>query len=373
MNSQDRNQLDWLILHLTPGLGEAACRQLVGHLGSPRAVLEAGPEQLASISGIRQAARAALAGSMREKIADKAAHELDETNRLGIKIITIDDPAYPELLRHIHRPPLVLYVKGSLDTLSAAGIGIVGSRAASSYGRRIAAKMARELTSLGFTVISGMALGIDSEAHRAALESGGDTIAVLGCGLDVVYPQANRQLFERIPASGALVSEYPLSTRPDAFRFPARNRIISGMALGVLIVEASQHSGSLITAQHALDQGREVFAIPGQVDSIKSAGAHTLVQQGAKLVQSVEDITAELSVSAMPNPAHSGGKIGIPRPELTSAETELLVFLEVYPRAIDEIVRVSGLAPQKVSELLLMLELKGVVEAQPGQGFSRKT
>lgn len=368
----DHNLRDWLTLHLAPGLGAATCRRLVEQLGSPRAVLEAGQRQLASLSGIRPAALAALTGGDRDQRDDQTDRELEAAGRLGIKIVTLDNPVYPERLRHIHSPPLVLYVKGLLDTLNTPGIAIVGSRAASSYGRRVAAKMSHGLAGLGFTVISGLALGIDSEAHQAAMEADGRTIAVLGCGLDVLYPSANRRLFERIPTAGALVSEYPLGTKPDSFRFPARNRIISGLALGVLIVEASQRSGSLITAQHALEQGREVFAVPGQVDSVKSAGAHTLVQQGAKLVQSVADIVEELSPTG-PYPAGDREKSATPLPQMSAAETELLAFLEVYPRPIDEIVRASGLAPQKVSELLLMLELKDVVEAQPGQCYRRKT
>ena len=253
---------------------------------------------------------------------------------------------------------------------------MVGSRAATDYGKNIAYSFAHGLAEQGFAIISGLAFGIDAEAHRGALRAGGATIAVLGCGVDIEYPRENARLYREIPENGALVSEYPLGTPPEAFRFPARNRIISGLSRGVMVVEASKRSGSLITANHALEQGREVFAIPGRVDSMKSAGAHFLLQQGAKLVQSVEDIVEEFpAVAAAKNrsgeQADHTCKSTSAVTDLSSEEALLLSVLDVYPKNIDEIIRETDLKAQKVSELLLLLELKGVVKALPGTCYTR--
>jgi DNA processing protein len=219
-----------------------------------------------------------------------------------------------------------------------------------------------------------MALGVDTAAHKGTLAAEGRTIAVLGCGLDIIYPPGNHMLYKDIALSGAVVSEYPLGTLPDNFRFPARNRIISGLSLGVVVVEAANRSGSLITASHALEQGREVFAVPGRIDSVKSAGTHTLLQQGAKLVHSVNDIAEEfLHATPLENQVDTGngGREQEFFAQLNQEEKALLACLEVYPRTIDEIVRESGFAPQKANELLLLLELKGMVHPLPGKCYQR--
>jgi DNA processing protein len=374
--NRDRGHLlDWLTLHLAPGLGAASCRRLIDHFGGPGPVLTAPASRLAQVPGLRREAVAALAAIRTDDIAGRAAVELDRTVRHGIELVTWDDDEYPDLLRTIHNPPMVLYIKGSIAALKAPGIGMVGSRAATDYGREIAHRFAHSLTRQGFVIISGLALGIDAAAHEGAIAAGGRTVAVLGCGLDREYPPENRGLSREIATCGALISEYPLGTSPDSFRFPARNRIISGLALGVVVVEASKRSGSLITAQHALEQGREVFAVPGRVDSVKSAGSHWLLQQGAKLAHSIADIIEELPVTPTP-----GGKIivqedghGIAVPAvavLTDEETLLFTCLDVYPKNIDDIARAANLAPQKVSELLLLLELKGVIKALPGKCYA---
>lgn len=370
--------LDWLTLHLTPDLGGGSMIRLLNHFGEPARVLAASSKALSQVPGLRPKTVAALAGIKKNNGMEKAARELDRIYENGIILLTWNDDRYPELLRAIHSPPMVLYVKGCIESLQTPAVGIVGSRAATDYGRGIARNFARELTRFGYTIISGLALGIDAEAHRGAIDAGGRTVGVLGCGLDIAYPRENSRLYHEIPETGALVSEYPLGTRPDSFRFPARNRIISGLSQGVVVVEASKHSGSLITAQHALEQGREVFAIPGRVDSIKSAGAHALVQQGAKLVQTIDDIIEELPPPTAGGPAVSGGMTG-PGAEgfgsvsLTSDEERLLSFLDVYPKDIDEIARTASLLPQRASELLLLLELKGVIKALPGKCYQRNS
>lgn len=364
----------WLTLHLASGLGPATCFRLLEHFGSPEALLRAPVDALDAVAGIRTTAAAALAPALRPELENRAANELEQCRTRQIRIIPFDHQHYPARLRNIPTPPLLLYVLGDPAHLALPGIALVGSRAATAYGRKVAAGMSSGLAREGFTIISGLALGIDTVAHRAALDAGAVTIGVLACGLDTIYPPSNRQLFQEISEHGALVSEYPLGTRPDSFRFPNRNRIISGLSLGVVVVEATKNSGSLITAEHALEQNREVFAIPGQIDSVKSAGSHRLLQQGAKLVLSVADIIEELPGSARPvGGQEPAGPVGASRrPEqLTPDEMKLLGVLEVYPQHIDDIADSTALPPQRVNELLLMLELKGAVESLPGNCYKR--
>ncbi|MDH3392718.1 MAG: DNA-processing protein DprA, partial [Desulfobulbaceae bacterium] len=289
--SNDQRTIDWLRLSLTSGLGAAGCRRLVDHFGSPGRVLSAPRAELARISGIRKTTLDGIGSIETGRTAETTLQQaLDD----GQTLLCWDDPEYPARLRTIHDPPVLLYLKGSPQVVNSAGIAVVGARAASTYGLQMAERFSKDLASRGLTIISGLALGIDSTAHTGALAVKGTTVAVLGCGIDIVYPARNRKLFDKISETGAIVSEYPPGTPPDGFRFPARNRIISGLSLGVLVVEAAKRSGSLITAHLALEQGREVFAMPGRVDSGKSEGSHRLLQEGAKLVHSVTDILEEL-------------------------------------------------------------------------------
>ena len=362
----------WLALHMVPGMGPVTCNKLAAHFNGPDKVLEASLADLGQICRLRRETLAALSDEGRQNLLSLAAKEIKQAADRNITIIAWDDPLYPSLLKNIHDPPPVLYVLGNPALLNCKGIGMVGSRAATHYGRDIARNMATALARQGFTIISGMALGIDTAAHKGALEAEGRTIAVLGCGLDIIYPPSNHKLYHAVGSSGAIISEYPFGTAPENFRFPARNRIISGLSLGVVVVEAAKRSGSLITASHALEQGREVFAVTGRIDSIKSAGTHSLLQQGAKLVHSINDIVEEFS-SAVPHESHTNHHDTNSEQknvsQLNQQEATLFACLDVYPQTIDELVRESGFTPQKTNELLLLLELKGFVECLPGKSF----
>lgn len=364
----------WLALHLTPGLGPVTCHKLVAHFGIPEEVLSADGSALKSVCTLRKESLEWLCGQGRKTLESLVEEESCRASEKNILIIPCDDPRYPVLLKNIHDPPVVLYVYGMADSINCRGIGIVGARAATQYGKSAAEHLGNSLARRGFTIVSGMALGVDTAAHRGALAAKGKTIAVLGCGLDIVYPPANNDLYNSIAGSGAVVSEYPLGTEPENFRFPARNRIISGLSQGIVVVEAAQRSGSLITASHALEQGREVFAVPGRIDSAKSAGTHGLLQQGAKLVHSVDDICEEFSASRFHHNFEKTEENQQASVEsLSREEGDLLKFIEVYPRSFDQIVKESGFAVQQINELLLHLELKGVVESLPGKSYQRTT
>jgi DNA processing protein len=342
-------------------------KKACGVFGGPAEVFKVKKAELLKVKGVKKAALTVLANDPPFSAAEK---EIDRAEKMGIKIICFDDDEYPDLLRSIYAPPIILYLRGKYDCLNLHCTAIVGSRAATAYGLKIARQMAAGLTHRGMMVVSGMALGVDTSAHQGALEAGGPTIAVLGCGVDVVYPRQNSRLYRHIINNGLVISEYPLGTPPEGFRFPARNRIISGMAFGVLVVEAAKKSGSLITARMALEEGREVFAIPGRVDSFKSAGTHRLLQEGAKLVHSVDDVLEEIVVTSRqpqptaPNPATST-KSG--RSDISEEEALVLSLLDAYPISVDNLIRKSGLSAAKINELLLLLEIKELIEMQPGQ------
>jgi DNA processing protein len=362
---------EWLTLYLTPGLGGVGCKNLVDWFGSPGRALKASRQELAKVKGLREKGLDGIGSPEPRRAAEL---ELQRAQKLALAVICPDDQEYPEWLRHIANQPVILYIKGDPAALAEPGISVVGSRAASSYGLQMAGTLAGQLAGQGITVISGLAVGIDSAAHRGALKAGGRTVGVLGCGLDLVYPPENRDLFEIIPTRGALVSEYPLGTKPDGFRFPARNRIISGLSRGVVVVEATLKSGSLITADLALEQGREVFAVPGRADSLKSAGCHHLLQQGAKLVMSSADILGEFG-AVQPRQKIIGDKCpSVPPPveELSAEERAIMAGLEIYPRNIDEVINACRLPVELVNELLLMLEIKGYCEVLPGRQYQLK-
>jgi DNA processing protein len=361
--------LDWVSLSLVPGLGVSGYWRLVNHFGTPDRVLSASPKELVQVPGIRanQIAGLGPAGSFYWK----GEQELSHLTRSGGQAIIHGDEAYPKLLTQINDPPPVLYVHGRRELLNECCLAIVGSRAATGYGRRIAFSLAARLAEVSVTIVSGLAMGIDVEAHEGALSVKGGTVAVLGCGLDIVYPSQNTRMFHRIRENGVLVSEYPHKTRPEGFRFPARNRIIAGMSQGVVVVEAARKSGSLITAQLALDEGREVFAVPGQVDSFKSAGTHWLLKQGAKLVQTAEDVLEDLCPErSLKKIDHIGCRTELPS-TLDPDAIALLDYLDSSFCARDELITKSGFSTGRVNELLLFLELDGRIEILPGDGLRR--
>ena len=284
----------------------------------------------------------------------------------------MNDPDYPELLLQIPDPPPFLYLYGRLEQ-KASAIAVVGSRMATRYGVSVARRLSADLAACGLTVVSGMARGIDTAAHDGALLGGGRTIAVLGSGLDRIYPTENQRLARKIGQNGAVISEFPLLTEPEPHNFPVRNRIISGMCYGTVIVEATKKSGSLITARLANEQNREVFAVPGSIQSFKSTGTHTLIKQGAKLVENAQDVLEEIAGAVFLNNTQNDIR---PRPanepiELTPEENVVYRNLDPYPVHIDDLGRKTAIAPGKLSSLLLALELKGMVEQLPGKFFTK--
>jgi len=363
--------LDWISLSLVPGLGLTSFWRLIDHFHSPTAVLRASRKELLQVKGIREQQVSGLFSRANTAIGGQ--QELDRLTAACACALSFEDSSYPPLLRQLPDPPPVLYVLGRKELLSRPAVAIVGSRAATTYGRKIAYTLANRLTALGLTVVSGLALGIDAESHAGALAGDGSTVAVLGCGLDVVYPRQNLSLFRKIIECGALVTEYSLGTRPEGFRFPARNRIIAGLSKGVVVVEAAKRSGSLITAQIALDCGREVFAVPGHIDSCKSEGTHWLLKQGAKLVQSAADIVEELDM-VIPHavPGQAGNKQES-NSGLDPDARALLAKLDAYPQMRERLIDKTGFSPARVSELLLFLELDGWIEMLPGDRVRKIT
>ena len=358
----------WLALASLPRVGCSLIHRLVKAFGTPAAVLAAG-EQVVKVQGAgAQTAALFSDSSLLKQVQSQALQEYKRATAQGVHIIAFSDAIYPSLLREIHDPPPLLYVKGNLDCLQKTSVAIVGSRAASSYGKRVSFILAGELARAGIVVTSGLALGIDGHAHAGCLDGGGRTIAVLGCGVDVVYPRSHAALYKKVEVHGALVSEYPMGTRPDGFRFPARNRIISGLSHGVIVVEATKKSGSLITARLALDQGREVFAVPGRMDSVKSEGAHFLIQQGATLVQSADDVLQELELATVHFQDLGQSPVV---DDLSPLESKLLQCLDVYPIDIDLLQIKSEMAASVLYDVLLQLELKGLVRQLPGQQYER--
>lgn len=367
---QKQNLQDWLTLTFLPGIGGTLVNRLLAEFGTPANVLRARPADLEKIHGVGQKiARRLTDSTVLDTARDSASRELERLSSRNIAVVPLDDQRYPFSLKNIPDPPVVLYCRGKTEYLNHPGVALVGSRSATTYGRRISYTLGRELAKNKICVISGMALGIDGEAHAGALAGEGPTIGVLGCGLDIVYPQQNHALFREVAERGLLISEYPLGSMPDAFRFPERNRIISGLALGVVVVEATLKSGSLITAGLALEQGREVFAVPGRIDSAKSRGAHHLLQQGAKLVHTVDDILEELHISALSMPEAASGKPPGPPDGMSEDERRLLACLDTYPVNIDELIHLSGYDSAVLADLLVRLELRGVVRQLPGQQY----
>lgn len=347
----------WLALSLTRGLGGESARRLLKEFGSPDAVFTA------SISSLKSVVKTDVAAEISKGIADDAiAPALVWLGDNNNHIVTLADSDYPQALLNIPDPPLLLYVKGRLDLLNRSSLAVVGSRSATPQGINNAEAFAKSLSDAGLCIISGMAHGIDAAAHRGALRGQGGSIAIIGTGLDIVYPAANRELAHALAQQGALVSEFPLGTPPLAANFPRRNRLISGMSLGCLVVEASLQSGSLITARLALEQGRDVFAIPGSIHAPQSKGCHALLKQGAKLVETAQDILEELG-GMIETPAPSSGSEG--------ADPLLLEHLGFDPVDVDTLSLRCGLTIAELSAMLLTLELSGRICVLPGGLYQR--
>ncbi len=389
-------------LNLIPGIGTHTIRRLLAAFGSAEKSVAATSAELAQIDGLTPDVRQQLIdGRSRAPLAQ----ELELIEQHQCHIVTINDAAYPTLLKQISDPPVLLYIIGEFPLQNAPSIAIVGSRSPTEYGKTTSQQLSYQLAERGITVVSGFARGIDTCVHRGALEGGGCTVAVFGCGLSIIYPETNRTLAAEIIESGALISEFPMTMPPRGSNFPRRNRVISGLTLGTLVVEASERSGSLITARHAADQGREVFAVPGQIFSNVSRGTHSLINQGATLINSVDDLLDALPrdyTKALggesPEPTRqtpprmnqdskrsdkaallqSTRKGSTPPSQpttnlnLTPDEQTVLSAMDTDSVHIDEITRVTQLPIGKVSSLLVMLELKGIVQQLPGKQFVKK-
>ena len=345
---------DWLRLHYNHSLSSALKRALVEYFGSPQAVFAAGNQTLREC-GILSATGISMLSQTKY---DLLQSDLELLASIDCHYIGFSDPQFPDLLNQIPLPPLGLFTRGNIELLNQPQIAIVGSRNASPGGKRSTEAFAEALTSLGFTITSGMAAGVDRHAHFGSLSSGNATIAVMGTGIDRIYPYSNRGLYKKISERGLVVSEFPPGAPPRRAHFPQRNRIISGLSLGTLVVEAGIRSGSLITARLAAEQGREVFAVPGSIHQPTSRGCHYLIRQGAKLVESVSDIIEEFGYSfnhdCMVPQIESG-------PENSKTEHPVYNLIDYAPISIDEIIANSGLTAAQVSSILIDLELRGLI------------
>ena len=391
-------------LNMIQGVGLKTVQLLRDVFGSAARALQATPDELEKIDRLSPAMQDLL---KRKPIQYPIERELELIREYDCQVVTLYDDAYPEYLKEIDTPPLVLYIRGELTPKDALSLSIVGSRDAKDYGRKVSYRLSYQLAQRGLTIVSGLARGIDTSAHRGALEAGGRTIAVMGSGLSFIYPAANNDLAEKITDSGALISEFPMDVKPKPKNFPRRNRIISGLTLGTVVVEASNRSGALITARLAGEQGREVFAVPGEIFSELSTGTHKLINSGAKLINTVDDLLNELPPYALnriqsdeqtsqlpdaetessqeqttqksdpkPAAAKSPAKVqhpiqSAPPPGLTPDERTVFDAIEAPASHIDTIVRTTQLSISQVSSVLLMLELKGIVQQLPGKQFTK--
>lgn len=351
----------WLALQKVVGLGPIKMQKLIQHFGSAQKVWEAHSLDLHEVRGIdKKTVNNFL--QIRKSISPEL--ELKEVQKKGIDILLETDCAYPKILREIYAFPPLLYIKGNLLPQDNNSLAVVGSRKATFYGLHMAEKLSEQLAQAKITVVSGLARGIDTAAHRGALKGGGRTIAVLGCGLDIPYPPENKKLAQQIIEQGALISEFPLQTQPKPCNFPRRNRIISGLSLGVMVVEAAARSGSLITADFALEQGREVFALPGMITSSQSEGTNNLIKQGAKLVQNIADILDEFGWKRILQEE-------LRQMTLSEREQIILNLLDSQPKHIDEIVRQTKWSLAEIFVVLTELELNNLIKQLPGKLFLR--
>ncbi|MDI6785794.1 MAG: DNA-processing protein DprA [bacterium] len=355
--------LAFLTLNKIPGLGPVRIKALLNYFKDAEEILRAGFKSLSIVPGIGEFFANNICKHKNEIDIEK---ELSKIQKDEVKIITLEDDNYPELLKNIFDPPIVLYVKGEIKKEDEKALAIVGSRLATSYGKRVAYDIAKDLSYRGFNIVSGMARGIDTYAHKGALEAKGRTIAVLGCGLDIIYPPENKKLWEEISENGAVITEYPYGSLPEKGNFPRRNRIISGFSKGVLVVEAWTKSGSLITANLALEQGREVFAIPGRIYSKFSQGTHNLIKQGAKLVVNYQDILEEFGLEA----TQEGSPKKILEEKLLPIERKIYSLINEEPIHVEDLAVLSKENIVDISRALIQMELKGAIRQLTGQRYT---
>src|SRR2546421_804112 len=373
---------EWIALNMTPGIGPRAAAKLLERFGSAEAVFGATRAELESLRLRPEAVESIRA----REFFDKATEEIERARLIGVDILLLDDGVYPALLREIFDPPITLYVKGAWsECLEQPSVAMVGSRRCSTYGENAATMLARDLAQKGITIISGLARGIDAAAHRGALEAGGRTVAVMGTGLDQVYPRDHKKLTDEIlNHAGALVTQFPLGTPPVSENFPYRNRVISGLSLGVVVIEAAENSGSLITARLAMEQNREVFAVPGNITSRNSFGTNYLIKgAGAKLVQQWQDIAselpAEIAAQLLPPPSKKKKKgelvdqLQLTPSDLNENERAIFKLLSTdTPQQIDTLAEITKLSITQLTSALLTLEMCELIRALPGKCFVRK-
>ncbi|MBI4685152.1 MAG: DNA-protecting protein DprA [Nitrospirae bacterium] len=352
----------WIALTEVPDIGPVTARKLLAVYKKPEDIFSASQKELRSVEGIS----ARKAKNLKEYSGwESIERQIKKLENKGIRVVTLRSDDYPEAFREIEDTPLILYVKGNIERDDRYAVAVVGSRKLTPYGQFVAEKLSSELSSIGMTIVSGMARGIDTAAHKAAINSGGRSIAVLGSGIDVPYPPENKILMDKIANSGYVMSEFPPGTQPERENFPRRNRLISALSLGVLVVEATADSGSLITANYAMEQGKEVFAVPGNINSKNSEGTNTLIKNGAKLVQTMEDIIEELAL-VLRGFIKSKVKSKI---VLSDEEKRVCDIMTPEPKHIDMLSRESGMPASKLLGILLHLELKGVVKQVEGKKF----
>jgi len=357
-----------IALNMIPHIGPIRLRNLQDRIGSPSAILSASKNQLMNVPGIGEAGADSVIGW--ESNIDLAG-ELRRIGEYGCSVVTWSDPEYPPLLKEIYDPPILLYVKGALTPRDKNSVAVVGSRQTTHYGINVARKLSYQLAYVGVTVVSGGARGIDTAAHQGALNAKGRTIAVLGTGINIVFPSENAELFQRISESGAVITQFPFNRQADKQTFPIRNRIVAGMTLGTVVVEANLTSGALITANFANEAGRQVFAVPGSIDSPRSKGCHDLIKKGAKLCEGAEDILSDFEYLFPPsNKPPSATETGVlPALELTEQEQLVYGVLSDQEISIDDVIQQSGLPASAASVALLSLEMKRLIRQVPGRQF----
>lgn len=364
-----------ILLNLLPDIGHLRFTNMISHFGSLKNIFKASEEELQEVKEIGPKIARGIINCEREKLLER---ELKLIDKYGVKVISSFDKDYPENLKEIYDPPLVLYVKGDLKAEDKFAIAVVGSRNASLYGIKTAERLGYELAARGLTLISGLARGIDAAGHKGALKARGRTIAVLGSGLADIYPSEHAKLAEEIEKNGAVVSEFPIQTPPLKDNFPRRNRIISGLSLGVVVVEASKNSGALITADFALEQGRELFAVPGQARNATSAGTNMLIREGAKLVECADDIIEELGdvirghLKEESKTDKDATDSVIPSVDLSSNDKKILKVVADEPLSVDDIIDGTDISASTILDSLTRLEIKGLVEQLPGKLYVRK-